>query len=47
MPSPLGRVAQPDDVVDVIQFLLSDAAKYVNGAVLPVDGGTRAAYVKT
>ena len=44
--SPLGRVAQPDDVVDVIQFLLSDAAKYVNGAVLPVDGGTRAAYVK-
>lgn len=44
--SPLGRIAQPDDVVDVIQFFLSDAAKYVNGTVLPVDGGTRAAFVK-
>ncbi len=43
--SPLGRVAQPDDVVDVIEFFLSDAARYVNGAVLPVDGGTRAAFV--
>lgn len=42
--SPLGRNAQPDDVADVILFFLSDAATYVNGAVLPVDGGTRAAY---
>lgn len=45
--SPLGRIAQADDITDVILFLLSDAAKYVNGTVLPVDGGTRAAYVKT
>lgn len=44
--SPLGRIAQPDDVVDVIKFFLSDAAKYVNGTVLAVDGGTRAAFVK-
>jgi 3-oxoacyl-[acyl-carrier protein] reductase len=44
--SPLGRIAQPDDIADVILFYLSDAAKYVNGTVLPVDGGTRAAYVK-
>jgi len=44
--SPLGRIAQPDDVADVILFYLSEAAKYVNGTVLPVDGGTRAAYVK-
>lgn len=44
--SPLGRVAQPDDVADVVLFYLSDAAKYVNGTVLPVDGGTRAAFVK-
>lgn len=43
--SPLGRVAQPDDVADVVLFYLSDAAKYVNGTVLPVDGGTRAAFV--
>lgn len=44
--SPLGRIAQPDDITDVILFFLSDAAKYVNGTVLPVDGGTRAAFVK-
>jgi hypothetical protein len=31
----------------VIGFFLSDAAKYVNGALLPVDGGTRAAFVKS
>ncbi|MGV9866152.1 SDR family NAD(P)-dependent oxidoreductase [Rhodococcus koreensis] len=44
--SPLGRIGQPDDVADVILFFLSDAAKFVNGTVLPVDGGTRAAFVK-
>lgn len=41
--SPLGRIAQPEDIADVITFLLGPAARYVNGAVLPVDGGTRAA----
>lgn len=46
-PSPLGRIAETDDIADVILFFLSDAAKYVNGSVLPVDGGTRAAFVKT
>ncbi|MBT2305446.1 SDR family oxidoreductase [Variovorax paradoxus] len=44
--SPLGRIAAPDDIVDVIMFFLSDAARYVNGTVLPVDGGTRAAFVR-
>lgn len=44
--SPLGRIAMPDDVADVIMFFLSDAAKYVSGTVLPVDGGTRAAFLK-
>jgi NAD(P)-dependent dehydrogenase (short-subunit alcohol dehydrogenase family) len=29
--SPVGRIATPDDVVDVIGFLLSDAARYVTG----------------
>lgn len=43
--SPLGRIATPDDVVDVMLFLLSDAARYVTGTIIPVDGGTQAAYV--
>lgn len=44
---PLGRIGQPDDVADVMLYLLSDGAKYVNGVVLPVDGGSRAAFTKT
>jgi NAD(P)-dependent dehydrogenase (short-subunit alcohol dehydrogenase family) len=43
--SPVGRIAQPEDVVDVIGFLLSDAARYVTGTTIPVDGGTQAAFV--
>jgi NAD(P)-dependent dehydrogenase (short-subunit alcohol dehydrogenase family) len=43
--SPLGRIAEPDDIVDVIVFLLSDAARYVTGTTIPVDGGTQAAFV--
>lgn len=43
--SPVGRIAQPDDVVDVVMFLLSDAARYVTGTTIPVDGGTQAALI--
>jgi NAD(P)-dependent dehydrogenase (short-subunit alcohol dehydrogenase family) len=43
--SPLGRVATPDDIAAVIDFCLNSQANYVTGAVIPVDGGTRAAYV--
>ena len=36
---PMGRFAQPAEIADVIAFLLSDDARYVSGAVIPVDGG--------
>lgn len=36
---PLGRLAEPADVADVVRFLASTDARYVTGAVIPVDGG--------
>jgi NAD(P)-dependent dehydrogenase (short-subunit alcohol dehydrogenase family) len=39
---PLGRVAEPHELSDVITFLATAAAGYVNGAVIHVDGGRTA-----
>jgi NAD(P)-dependent dehydrogenase (short-subunit alcohol dehydrogenase family) len=36
---PLGRLAEPDDVVGPVLFLFSDAARFCTGQVLYVDGG--------
>jgi len=36
---PLGRIGQPADMAGIAIFLASRAASYINGAVIPVDGG--------
>jgi NAD(P)-dependent dehydrogenase (short-subunit alcohol dehydrogenase family) len=37
--TPLGRVGQPEELVGPVIFLASPMSSYVNGAILPVDGG--------
>jgi 3-oxoacyl-[acyl-carrier protein] reductase len=37
--TPLGRLGDPEDVAGAVRFLCSDAAKFVTGDVLLVDGG--------
>lgn len=39
---PLGRAAKPVEIATVIAFLMSDDASFINGAILPVDGGISA-----
>jgi len=42
---PMGRMAQPREIVNAALFLASDEASYVNAATFVVDGGLTAAYV--
>ncbi|MBN1782688.1 SDR family oxidoreductase [bacterium] len=37
--TPIGRLGDPEDVANAALFLVSDAARYITGVVLPVDGG--------
>lgn len=37
----LGRLGTPEEVADVVAFLMSDAAKFMNGSVVEVNGGAR------
>jgi 3-oxoacyl-[acyl-carrier protein] reductase len=36
---PLGRMSTPDDVAEATLYLASDAARFITGVELPVDGG--------
>jgi NAD(P)-dependent dehydrogenase (short-subunit alcohol dehydrogenase family) len=39
---PLGRIANPEDIVEAVLFLSSEKASFITGVVLPVDGGVTA-----
>jgi len=42
IPVPLDRFADPDEIAAVIDFMLSDSARYMHGSIIYVDGGTDA-----
>ena len=37
--TPMGKFGEPDELIGTVMWLLSDAAKFVTGIVVPIDGG--------
>lgn len=37
--TPMGRFGKPEELIGTVLWLLSDAAKFVTGTVIPIDGG--------
>jgi len=43
---PLGRVGEPQDIANLVSFLVSPQAEWITGAVIPIDGGSTIGSVK-
>jgi 3-oxoacyl-[acyl-carrier protein] reductase len=37
----LQRIGKPEDIADVVAFVASDGARWITGASIPVDGGSK------
>ena len=44
---PLKRLLKPIDIAPTVLFLASDGAQFINGAIIPIDGGSRLVSIKS
>lgn len=43
MPTPMGRAAEPQEIIDLCLFLASEKGQFINGETIMIDGGRNAA----